>query len=101
MEIFGKFVADIDCNFEEMRIDYFHTTLMENIASELSKLDVPVKLLVEPTGRGMLQIPIPREIEDDDCWWWNTGMDLVESVVRNCGRGALAKAGLFHILPSF
>eukprot|EP00956_Cyclotella_meneghiniana_P000583 scaffold642_cov75-Cyclotella_meneghiniana.AAC.1 len=119
MEIFGRFVADIDCNFEERKIDYFHTTLMENIASELSKLDVPVflhpfvveeicifaivyllyidirKLPVEPTGRGMLQIPIPREIEDDDCWWRNTGMDLVESVVKNCGRGALAKAGLF------
>ncbi|GFH46399.1 predicted protein [Chaetoceros tenuissimus] len=117
MELFHKFVADIDINFEEARLLYFTDTLQNEILSELKKMDVSAflheyiveevyiftivyllyidirKLEYEPEDREELTIPIRRS-SYDDCWWPNKGRNLVTDAVRNHGRGSFAKAGL-------
>lgn len=117
MELFYKFVVDIDINFEEAWLLYFTDTLQDEILSELKKLNVSAflhdfiveeiyiftivyllyidirKLEYEPEDREELTIPIRRS-SYDDCWWPNTGRNLVADAVRDHGRGSLAKAGL-------
>ena len=91
--------------------------MQEDILSELKKLDVSAflheyiaeeiyiftivyllyidirKLKREPSSRRELTIPVRRS-SYDDCWWPNTGRNLVADAVRDDGRGSLAKAGL-------
>eukprot|EP00956_Cyclotella_meneghiniana_P013212 scaffold18920_cov64-Cyclotella_meneghiniana.AAC.4 len=48
----------------------------------------------EPISRRDLQIPIPHRRDPHGFWWDHIGIRLVDAIVKNQGRGALAKAGL-------
>eukprot|EP00956_Cyclotella_meneghiniana_P024617 scaffold49682_cov53-Cyclotella_meneghiniana.AAC.3 len=119
MEIFQKFVSYIDHHFENSNPSFFNIALFNYIELELANnigapvhlhsfvveevcLFVIVYLLYidirkqtdEPTRRRDLQIPIPKKREPHGFWWDHIGIHLVDAIVKNQGRGALAKAGL-------
>eukprot|EP00956_Cyclotella_meneghiniana_P040201 scaffold189339_cov73-Cyclotella_meneghiniana.AAC.3 len=84
MDIFRKLEPYIDQNFDYGNMTYFSNAIFYNITMELSKINAPVHLY-----------PCVVEEPDDDGWWWETtGWRSLESVVKNSGRGSLAKLGL-------
>ena len=120
MDIFRKFVPDINQNFEDRNMVYFAITIFYHITLELSKLSkydaqahvypfvmeevcifVIVYLLYidirklrhAPTIRKYLQLPTPGP-NNDVFWWDSAGWRSVESVVKNPGWGSQAKLGL-------
>ncbi|GFH46299.1 predicted protein [Chaetoceros tenuissimus] len=120
MDLFHRFVPNIDLNFTRKELSYFTEILNQDLASELEKIGVAsflhnhvaeevyiftmVYLLYvdireyEPhcTSRSDPLIPISADYYNalyGPDWWIHCALDIVD-IVKDVGKGSLAKAGL-------